>query len=64
MIILSRQDKTKTGHPKNSVNTSAFRVVLGVLFFLLSPDLMAQVPGQGDEQQASQPEQAPLEEVA
>ena len=64
MIILSRQDKTKTGHPKNSVNTSAFRVVLGVLFFLLSPGLMAQVPAQGVEQQAPQPEQAPLEEVA
>lgn len=63
MIILSRQDKTKTGHPKNSVNTSAFRVFLCALFFLLSPGLMAQIPGQGDEQQAPQPEQAPLEEV-
>ncbi|MDH4019996.1 MAG: hypothetical protein OEU84_10390, partial [Xanthomonadales bacterium] len=63
MIILNRQDKTKFSGPKDSVITPAFRVALFVLLFLLPAGLMAQVPVQGDEQQAPQTEQVPVEEV-
>ncbi|MDX2429203.1 MAG: hypothetical protein QNK22_11000 [Xanthomonadales bacterium] len=64
MTILNRQDNTKIKDLQNSAIASAFRVFLCGLLFLLSPGLMAQVTGQDDGQQAPQPEQAPVEEVA